>query len=210
MNSSFFPYPEQHVVPPWLQPPEVEYPVRVVARELLAPTDGTSLSASHVDVYSTGVRIKEDWELHRRDESGTDWQMAAGPGHFYGSGGDPVLERRSRVIRLTQDACMPAFSYGAGQRCGRIDRDAASYKLLDTSRLSKNSECRLSRTNRPAPACGGEPTLSARGDCRRLERGSGRLAEFGQEASAPLADKTETDADERADAGTEPVTPGAE
>ena len=100
MNSSFFPEPgpipepEQHVVPPWFQPPEDEYPVRVLVREFLAHTDGTSLSVSHVDVYSTGIRIKLDWELRRRDESTVDWQMAFGMGHFHGGGGDPASERR--------------------------------------------------------------------------------------------------------------------
>jgi hypothetical protein len=93
MNSSFFPEPgpipepEHHVVPAWLQPPEDEYPVRVLVREFLARTNGTSLAISHVDVYSTGVKIKVDWELRRLDESVVEWQLATGMGHFYGGTG---------------------------------------------------------------------------------------------------------------------------
>lgn len=100
MNSSFFPEPgpipepEQHVVPPWVQPPEDEYPVRVLVREFLARTEGTSLSVSHVDVYSTGVRIKLDWELRRVDESVMDWQLAMRMGHFHGDDGAADSERR--------------------------------------------------------------------------------------------------------------------
>lgn len=102
MNSSFFPEPgpmpepEQHVAPPWFQPPDDEYPVRVLVREFLARTDGTSLTVSHVDVYSTGLRIKLDWELRRLDESVMDWQLAMGMGmgHFHGGAGAADSERR--------------------------------------------------------------------------------------------------------------------
>ena len=91
MNSSFFPEPgpipepEQHVVPPWSQLPGGEYPVRVLVREFLAHIDGTPLSVSPVDVSSTWVRIKLDWEFRRRDESVTDWQMAVDMFHTHQS-----------------------------------------------------------------------------------------------------------------------------
>jgi hypothetical protein len=100
VNSSFFPdpgpipEPEHHVVPAWLQPPEDEYPHRVLVREFLARTDGTLLTVSHVDVYSTGVMIKLEWELRRVGESVVDWQLATGMGHFYGGAGDAESWRK--------------------------------------------------------------------------------------------------------------------
>ncbi len=100
MNSSFFPdpspmpEPEQHVAPPWFQPPEGEYPVRVLVREFLARTAGTSLSVSHVDVYSTGVRVKVDWELRRVGETIAEWQVTIGMGLFQSGIGEPESERR--------------------------------------------------------------------------------------------------------------------
>lgn len=91
MNVSFFPgaspspEPERPVTPPWFQPPVDEYPTRLLIREFLAQTDGSSLSLSHVDVYSTGVRIKVDWELRRADEPDADWHMSVG---FHGRAWD--------------------------------------------------------------------------------------------------------------------------
>jgi hypothetical protein len=96
MDGSFFPAPSSEpepeppvqVSPPWLQHPSDEYPARLLVREFLAQTEGTVLSVSHVDVYSTGLLIKIDWELRRLGESATEWQLATGMGHF-GFGSDP-------------------------------------------------------------------------------------------------------------------------
>lgn len=102
MDGSFFPPPSPEpepeppaqVSPPWLQPPADEYPARLLVREFLAQTDGTALAVSHVDVYSTGLLIKIDWELRRLDESRADWQLATGMGGFGLDSGDSESERR--------------------------------------------------------------------------------------------------------------------
>jgi hypothetical protein len=94
MTDSFFPEPEPVPEPaaplpqPWFQPPADEYPVRVLVREFLAQTEGTSMSVSHVDVYSTGLRLKIDWELRRGGENHDEWQLASGMGLFFNRGGE--------------------------------------------------------------------------------------------------------------------------
>ncbi|MGV8911451.1 MAG: hypothetical protein ACOH14_02455 [Rhodoglobus sp.] len=100
MNPSFFPEkapqpePEHQQTPPWFQPPEDEYPVRVLLREFMARTESTSLAVSHVDVYSVGIAVKINWELRRREESAVEWQLATGMGHFSRGAGDENSERR--------------------------------------------------------------------------------------------------------------------
>ena len=86
MHASFFPPPgpepdppEQPAVPPWFQPPQDEFPARVLVREFLAQTPGTALIVSHVDVYSVGIRIKVDWELRRVGDEISDWQSIGIP-----------------------------------------------------------------------------------------------------------------------------------
>ena len=82
MASSFFPTPspapepQRHVTPEWIRPPEDEYPSRILVREFLAQTAGTTLSVSHADVYSNGVVIKAAWEIRRTDETDAEWQLA--------------------------------------------------------------------------------------------------------------------------------------
>lgn len=83
MRASFFPSNDEEpepeprdvfVPPPWFQSPPDEYPAQVPVREFLARTQGTVLSVSHVDVYSTGIAIQTEWELRRRDEPLAEWQ----------------------------------------------------------------------------------------------------------------------------------------
>jgi hypothetical protein len=94
-SSSFFPSPqpdeepERFASPPWFQPPEDEYPLRVPVREFLARSDRTSVSVSHVDVFSTGILIASEWDVRRVDEPQREWQVALQMGSFYGHGADP-------------------------------------------------------------------------------------------------------------------------
>jgi len=64
---------ESLVIPPWFQQPQDELPVLLPVGEFLARTDGTAISVSHVEVYSTGTVIHATVVLRRRDESDRDW-----------------------------------------------------------------------------------------------------------------------------------------
>lgn len=89
MQPSFFPKPGQipetdrPVTPEWVRPPEDEYPARILVREFLARTAGTTLSVSHIDVYSTGLAIKVDWEVRKTTETDAEWQLVTF-GRFHG------------------------------------------------------------------------------------------------------------------------------
>jgi hypothetical protein len=65
--------PERPEVPAWLQPPQDELPVLLPVGEFLARTPGTALAVTHLEVYSTGVGIRVEAVVRRRDESDRDW-----------------------------------------------------------------------------------------------------------------------------------------
>ena len=97
VSESFFPPAEPEperpplVLPEWISPPADEYPARVLIREFLARTPGTVLSLSHADVFSTGIRLKIEWQVRRRAETAAEWQLAS---NFHGLGLDPAVQLR--------------------------------------------------------------------------------------------------------------------
>jgi hypothetical protein len=149
MTDSFFPEPEPAPEPvasvpqPWFQPPADEYPVRVLIRGFLVQSAGTVLSVSYVDVYSTGLSIKVDWELRRVGESLLDWQVASGMGLFH-NGGDESGRRfglalaNGTVVTTVDRRRVPA---GFGQ-------EPEGWSLMDHGGGGGGGDTRYSGSNR--------------------------------------------------------------
>lgn len=136
MSSSFFPSPDQEPTPqpvapaqpPWLNPPEDEYPVRVLVREFLAQTDGTALTVSHVDVYSTGVSIRIEWVVRRRNETVAEWQTATGA-HYFAFGVEDSGSERRFGLALGDGTVVTTVDRLRGR--ARFDEEPAGWSLMD-------------------------------------------------------------------------------
>jgi hypothetical protein len=83
---------EHPAIPPWMQPPQDEYPVQIPVREFFGRTDGTVLSVSHLEVFTTGVVVRAESALRRTTESPRDWSwvLHGGTGRVRDESGDEL------------------------------------------------------------------------------------------------------------------------
>ena len=115
------PPPAPRSIPPWMQPPTDEYPVRLPVREFIVRTPETVITVSHVDVHRAGVLIALDTVVRRTGEAEERWQGSWGSVAGRGRPGEPRMG-----LALGDGTAVLAHSRG---RPPRLDEPPAGWSL---------------------------------------------------------------------------------
>ena len=95
--------PQQHLSPPWWQPPEDEFPLLFPIAERLATGENAAIFVREARVYSIGVEVVIDRRMRRGELSERDWQLLQWGGQPFFGGQDPervrYRNRRENVDR---------------------------------------------------------------------------------------------------------------
>ena len=81
--------PQQHLSPPWWQPPEDEFPLLFPIAERLATGENAAIFVREARVYSIGVEVVIDRRMRRGELSERDWQLLQWGGQPFFGGQDP-------------------------------------------------------------------------------------------------------------------------
>ena len=113
--------PQQHLSPPWWQPPEDEFPLLFPIAERLATGANAAIFVREARVYSIGVEVVIDRRMRRGELSEREWQLLQWGGQPFSGGQDPDRVRYGLALgdgqRLLADAG-PGLPFGDDEPAG--------------------------------------------------------------------------------------------